>query len=594
MSMLAVTPLRRLGDDIDGAHSPSAPMDTLDPAQQDQAHLFDPLRNYMLTKTKLYETCCSCRDIMTTISSRCCVTTCCSILYRCCTNVVAGIFTVLCYDLLLHLIQVSPQGCVTTCCSILYRCCTNVVAGIFTVMCYHLLQVSSRCCVTTCCSILYRCCTNVVAGIFTVMCYNVLCDKYATRQMYGYCPSWALTWEYRKKGILDEIRHYSADIISLQEVETSQFYNFFLPELKRDGYDGIFSPKSRAKTMAENERKYVDGCAIFYRTAKFSLIKEHLVEFNQLAMANAEGSDHMLNRVMPKDNIGLAALLKTKEAAWDNGLPPDVSQVHQPLLVCTAHIHWDPEFCDVKLIQTMMLSNELRGILEDASQSFRPGHKPDTSGIQLLLCGDFNSLPDSGVIEFLTSGRVPADHKDFKALTYKSSLQKISGCDKANEFIHSFKLASAYSEDIMPFTNYTFDFKGIIDYIFYAKSSMTPLGLLGPVAPEWLKENKIIGCPHPHVPSAFEFKSFIPIKNKKQQANAVIFLEEHTLTLHRECLTKKNGYKASKSNVKDCRQKNLHILNILEDYIFLVRHRLKLQLDWALEPIAEQFFTVAK
>lgn len=37
------------------------------------------------------------------------------------------------------------------------------------------------------------------SGIFTVMCYNVLCDKYATRQMYGYCPSWALSWEYRKK-----------------------------------------------------------------------------------------------------------------------------------------------------------------------------------------------------------------------------------------------------------------------------------------------------------------------------------------------------------------------------------------------------------
>lgn len=49
-----------------------------------------------------------------------------------------------------------------------------------------------------------------------MMCYNVLCDKYATRQMYGYCPSWALDWDYRKKGILDEIRHYSADIISLQ------------------------------------------------------------------------------------------------------------------------------------------------------------------------------------------------------------------------------------------------------------------------------------------------------------------------------------------------------------------------------------------
>lgn len=61
----------------------------------------------------------------------------------------------------------------------------------------------------------------------------------------------------------------------------------------------------------------------------------------------------------------------------------------------------------------------------------------------------------AGVIEFLTSGRVAADHRDFKDLAYKSCLQKISGCDKPNEFTHSFKLASAYSEDIMPYTNYT-------------------------------------------------------------------------------------------------------------------------------------------
>lgn len=137
------------------------------------------------------------------------------------------------------------------------------------------------------------------------------------------------------------------------------------------------------------------------------------------------------------------------------GLPPDPNQINQPILVCTAHIHWDPEFCDVKLIQTMMLSYELKSILEEASHNFRPGHKPETNCVQLLLCGDFNSLPDSGVIEFLSSGRVSADHPDFKELQYKSVLQKISGCEKPNEFTHSFKLASAYSEDIMPFTNYT-------------------------------------------------------------------------------------------------------------------------------------------
>lgn len=49
-----------------------------------------------------------------------------------------------------------------------------------------------------------------------MMNYNILCDKYATRHVYGYCPSWALKWDYRRKQILDELRSYSADIIALQ------------------------------------------------------------------------------------------------------------------------------------------------------------------------------------------------------------------------------------------------------------------------------------------------------------------------------------------------------------------------------------------
>ncbi|CAH0399255.1 unnamed protein product [Chilo suppressalis] len=286
-----------------------------------------------------------------------------------------------------------------------------------------------------------------------------------------------------------------------QEVETDQFYNFFLPELKQDGYDGIFSPKSRAKTMGESERKYVDGCAIFFRSAKyglllfilvlemFALVKEHLIEFNQLAMANSEGSDNMLNRVMPKDNIGLAALIKTKEAAWENGkdgssIPTDSAILGQPILVCTAHIHWDPEFCDVKLIQTMMLSNELRSILDDSARTLRLAGQRDN--VQLLLCGDFNSLPDSGVVEFLSSGRVSSEHRDFKELGYAGSLRRMPGSE--HEFTHNFKLASAYSEDIMPYTNYT-------------KQSMTPLGLLGPLSQDWFREHKVVGCPHPHIPS---------------------------------------------------------------------------------------------
>lgn len=371
--------------------------------------------------------------------------------------------------------------------------------------------------------------------IFTTMCYNVLCDKYATRQYYGYCPAWALTWDYRKKLILDDIKNFNADVITLQELETEQFYQFFLPELRQFDYDGIFSPKSRAKTMGENDKKHVDGCAIFFKTSRFSIVKDYLVEFNQIAMATAEGSEDMLNRVMTKDNIGLAALLEVKQddsnsdlvmsnpsskspngketAALASSSNPSTSNSSsaslvsgsnkQLLLVCTAHIHWDPDYCDVKLIQTLMFTNEIKQICEQAIKEFRPNQQPNdaSNAIPVVICADLNSLPESGVIEYLRTGKILANHNDFKDLGYDSCLQKINTSDKPSELSHNLKLDCAYDKDIMPYTNYTFDFKGMIDYIFYSRQLMRTVGLLGPLDMDWIKSNRIVGFPHPHVPS---------------------------------------------------------------------------------------------
>lgn len=149
--------------------------------------------------------------------------------------------------------------------------------------------------------------------------------------------------------------------------------------------------------------------------------------------------------------------------------------------------------------------------------SFRPGHnKGDPSHTQLLLCGDFNSLPDSGVVEFLGSSRIAANHPDYKELGYKSCLQKIAPfSEKSNEFTHPFRLATAYSTDVMPYSNYTYDFKGLIDYIFYSRNTMVPLGLLGPVDSEWFRENKVLGCPHRDIPSGIHNCLYILIKKIK-------------------------------------------------------------------------------
>lgn len=338
-------------------------------------------------------------------------------------------------------------------------------------------------------------------AVFMVMCYNVLCDKYATRQLYGYCPSWALSWEYRKKGIMEEITHCDADIISLQEVETEQYYTFFLETLKERGYDGYFCPKSRAKLVSEPERKHVDGCAVFFKTDKFTLVQKHTVEFNQVAMANSEGSEVMLNRVMTKDNIGVAVLLQVKPDVFSPGLKSSTER--QLVLVANAHMHWDPEFSDVKLIQTMMFLSELKSIREQASVTSDPGATPDPSAIPIVLCADLNSLPDSGVVEYLSNGGVAENHKDFKELRYNECLSNFScnnGTTGDSSITHSFQLKSAY-ESTMSFTNYTYDFKGVIDYIFISQPLLSVLGLLGPLDSQWLVDNNILGCPHPHIPS---------------------------------------------------------------------------------------------
>lgn len=110
--------------------------------------------------------------------------------------------------------------------------------------------------------------TDPDVEIFKVLCYNILCEKAATERMYGYTASWALAWKYRRDLILAEVKSHEADVICLQEVDSAQYEEFFLEHLADEGYDGVYWPKSRYKTMNEVDRRMVDGCATFYKRSK--------------------------------------------------------------------------------------------------------------------------------------------------------------------------------------------------------------------------------------------------------------------------------------------------------------------------------------
>lgn len=91
---------------------------------------------------------------------------------------------------------------------------------------------------------------------FTVMTYNVLAPYYATQTKYSDTDPECLTWESRRARVLDEIIFYAPDFVCLQEVSPTDFRHFFLPKMRKFGYDGHFQSKKRGHVA--------DGCAVFY------------------------------------------------------------------------------------------------------------------------------------------------------------------------------------------------------------------------------------------------------------------------------------------------------------------------------------------
>jgi CCR4-NOT transcription complex subunit 6 len=69
----------------------------------------------------------------------------------------------------------------------------------------------------------------------------------------------------------------------------------------------------------------------------------------------------------------------------------------QLLLVANAHMHWDPAYSDVKVVQTVMFMSEVKNIVDKATRSLKHSSiTGETNAVPLVLCADLNSLPDSG------------------------------------------------------------------------------------------------------------------------------------------------------------------------------------------------------
>lgn len=362
------------------------------------------------------------------------------------------------------------------------------------------------------------------ANRLRVFSFNILCDNYANAQQYPYTATRALDWDYRKNLILQEIQAQDPDIICLQEINLESFEDFFSSALEYAGYKGIFYPKGRAKTMSEKNAKIADGCATFYRERKFVLLDKQLINFANIAInrPDMKNQHDIFNRVGPRDDIAVVTFFENR-----------MTGARQ--IVVNTHIFWNPEFADVKLIQSAILmenvaklsdkyarwpatppdqkrlppkpskdnsvtdgdgsasavEDEAAANAEDEDAEPAPSQEYSSgTALPLILCTDLNSLPSSSVFSLLSSGHVPPTHPELGSYQY--------GHFTRDGISHPFSLRSAYSlldgsADEMPFTNYTASFRGVIDHVWYSTNSLEVVGLLGAVEPSYLR--RIPGFP---------------------------------------------------------------------------------------------------
>lgn len=346
------------------------------------------------------------------------------------------------------------------------------------------------------------------SGTFSVLSYNILSDVYATSELYSYCPSWALSWPYRRQNLLREIVGYHADIVCLQEVQSDHYDEFFAPELDKHGYVGLY--KRKTNEVYSGNTNTIDGCATFFRRDRFSHVKKYEVEFNKAAQSWTDSQlpsaqkKTALNRLY-KDNVALIVVLEAKFSNQGADNPGK----RQLLCVANTHVNVHQDLKDVKIWQVHTLLKGLEKIAASAD-------------IPMLVCGDFNSIPGSAAHSLLAMGKVDPMHPDLAA-------DPIGILRPNSKLVHQLPLVSAYSSfarmgvghgleqrrRLDPttneplFTNCTRDFIGTLDYIFYTADSLTVESLLELLDEESLRKDTALPSPEwssDHIALLAEFR----------------------------------------------------------------------------------------
>lgn len=238
---------------------------------------------------------------------------------------------------------------------------------------------------------------------FRVTSYNILADVYASTDysrdvLFPYCPPYALAIDYRKQLIIKELIGYNSDIICLQEVDRKIFETDLYPTLSTFCYGGIFTRKGEDLS---------EGVATFYDERRFEKIRTESRVMSQNVQSPGFGSvwekienETVKERFLGRNTTVQATVLRSKD---------DPSEI---LVVGNTHLYFQPDADHIRLLQGYYALTYCQEIARETRESY--GSQAEAN-VRIILCGDFNSTPDCGIYQLMTTSHVPEDHKDWSS-----------------------------------------------------------------------------------------------------------------------------------------------------------------------------------
>ena len=191
-----------------------------------------------------------------------------------------------------------------------------------------------------------------------------------------------------------------------------------------------------------------------------------------------------MNR-LSRDNIAQIFVLEV--ITRPNAAGQAVRQPRQMTNVCVVNTHLYSNHArpDVKLWQSMILMREVENVAV-------------ARDIAVIICGDFNSEPDSAVHEFMGTGCLETAHPELEQSDNLGILPNQEDIGHSMEF-SSVMEATLGAEP--PYTNFTGKFKGTLDYIWYTPGRLRVLAVTNVPDPQDIFNQCGEGLPSASYPS---------------------------------------------------------------------------------------------